>query len=204
MDCSGHVNPMETRRAVRRFFDDLACRWDAIIDPDHGRRLAGLLAGIEWSAPVLDVGAGTGILWEVLGGAGVALGAIVAIDISPRMLASPRSDPPRRVAADVHQLPFPDGWFGSVACNSCLPHFDQLDRALDELTRVLRPGGMFVACHSEPREVINRHHRQTGGVVGGHELPGPESLGARLSARGLTPEIQSDSPRGYLVTARKR
>ena len=199
----GLISHQEVRRAVRRFFDELAPRWDAIIDPAHGRRLTALLAGIEWPVPVLDAGAGTGIMWEVLRVFGVPRAAVVAVDIAPRMLAAPRCAPPERVAADVHGLPFADGTFGSVVCNSCLPHFDQLDRALDELARVLRPGGLLVVCHSEPREVINRHHRETGGVVSGHELPEPEALGAMLRLRGLTPEVLQDGPPGYLVTARK-
>lgn len=193
----------EIRRAVRRFFDDLAPRWDAVIDPDHGRRLAALLSGIEWSEPVLDVGAGTGILWEVLQAIGVPREAVVAIDLAPRMLAAPRCAPPDRVAADVHDLPFAGGLFGTVVCNSCLPHFDQLDRALDELARVLRPDGLLVVCHSEPREAINRRHRETGGMVGGHELPEPAALGAMLWSRGVAPEVLMDGPGGYLVTARK-
>lgn len=203
MDDASHVIS-RTRISVRRFFDELASRWDSIIDSGHEARLDVLLNGIRWSLPVLDAGSGTGVMWGVLRRAGVPLNEVVAMDISTRMLACARPERPARVAADAHRMPFRGATFGTVICNSCLPHFDELPRALREIARVIRPGGALVVCHSEPREVINRHHRDTGGVVGGHELPEPAELGRMLKDIGMQPEILRDSPGGYLVTAGKK
>ena len=42
--------------------------------------------------------------------------------------------------ASLFELPFEDGAFHGLVCVSVLEHLTELDRALDELRRVLRPG----------------------------------------------------------------
>ena len=52
---------------------------------------------------------------------------------------------PRCVAADVHALPFADESFQAVMVIEALHHFEDYDRALAEIYRVLEPGGGFMA-----------------------------------------------------------
>jgi SAM-dependent methyltransferase len=44
-------------------------------------------------------------------------------------------------AADVCHLPFTDGYFDAVICSEVMEHIPDHRRALDELVRVLKPGG---------------------------------------------------------------
>jgi len=44
----------------------------------------------------------------------------------------------------VYDMPFDDGAFEAVVCLSVLEHLTELDGALDEVRRVLRPGGIAV------------------------------------------------------------
>jgi SAM-dependent methyltransferase len=46
--------------------------------------------------------------------------------------------------ASLFELPFADGEFDGLVCVSVLEHLTELDDALDELRRVLRPGGVAV------------------------------------------------------------
>jgi SAM-dependent methyltransferase len=51
------------------------------------------------------------------------------------------------IGADVRHLPFPNGTFGGIVSNSTLDHFESLDdlsSSLQELFRVLRPGGQMI------------------------------------------------------------
>jgi SAM-dependent methyltransferase len=92
---------------------------------------------------LLEVGCGWGELAERMAN---ELGcAVVAIDQSPRMveLALQRGVDAR--VGDVQELDFADATFDAVVAAWMLYHVPDLDRALRECVRVLRPGGVLVA-----------------------------------------------------------
>ena len=99
---------------------------------------------------LLEVGCGWGELAERMGR---ELGAaVVAIDQSPRMVELACS---RRVDArvgDVQRLAFRDGEFDAVVAAWMLYHVEDLDKALAECARVLRPGGILVAVTNSARD----------------------------------------------------
>jgi len=47
---------------------------------------------------------------------------------------------------DVYALPFGDGAFDIVSCRFAFHHFEEPGRALGEMKRVCRPGGVIVVC----------------------------------------------------------
>lgn len=95
---------------------------------------------------MLDAGGGKGRVAALA----LARGArrAVTADFSPAMLAGAR--PRERVAADVRALPFRDGAFDVVVCALVLGHVADLDRALDALAAVLRPGGRLLISDFHP------------------------------------------------------
>ncbi len=99
---------------------------------------------------VLEVGCGTGLLLRRF--AEIAKRA-VGVDLSPGMLARARER-----GLDVHegsatQLPFPDASFDAAVSFKTLPHVPDLRRALSEMARVVRPGGVLIAELYNPRSV---------------------------------------------------
>lgn len=103
-------------------------------------------ARIVEAAPrtVLEVGPGPGELSERIA---VELGAdVVAIDVSPRMVELTRARGIDARVADVQALPFDDAGFDLVVAAWVLFHPADLDRALREIERVLRPGGRLIAA----------------------------------------------------------
>ncbi len=105
-------------------------------------------AAVDWAlapAPgldVLDLGAGTGKLTEALvARPGVR---VTAVDPDPAMLAQLRLRLPDVDALEgsAENIPLPDASVDAVLAGTALHWFD-LDRALPEITRVLRPGGVL-------------------------------------------------------------
>jgi SAM-dependent methyltransferase len=85
----------------------------------------------------------------LVGSLAARAGRVVGIDVSPWVVRKAVSRNPglEGVVADVHALPFEPTSFDLVVSNSTLDHFesrDEIDHALDELARVLRPGGTLV------------------------------------------------------------
>lgn len=52
------------------------------------------------------------------------------------------------LVGDIFNLPFKDGSFDAVVCNSCLEHFrlDQAEVILDKVHKILAPGGFLFGC----------------------------------------------------------
>ena len=102
------------------------------------RRLAGLRAA-GGRKPLLEVGCGTGLF---LGEAGAMVP--VGIDVSRVVLRLARDRHVHRLAcASPDALPFHSGTFASVVMYDTLEHLAQPARALVEIARVLRPGGIL-------------------------------------------------------------
>lgn len=99
-------------------------------------------ASVGAGVTILDVACGPG----VVAGLAAQRGAITAgIDFSPQMIGLANAAHPAldfRVA-DAEHLPFADASFNAAIANFGLHHFEQPERALAEICRVLRPRGRF-------------------------------------------------------------
>lgn len=121
----------------------------AIFDPLTEALLERARPGAGMS--VLDLGTGTGVVARRLAPVLGPGGSIVAADISPGMLAVARSQVPVDGApiawleADAAALPVPDASVDLVIAQQVLQYLPDRDAALQEVRRVLRPGGRFVA-----------------------------------------------------------
>jgi ubiquinone/menaquinone biosynthesis C-methylase UbiE len=97
---------------------------------------------------VLDLGCGPGSITVGLAEA-VAPGEMVGVDVQPSQVAQAQALSASRgvmnvrfEVADVYRLPFPDGSFDAVFAHAVLMHLREPVRALVEVRRVLRPGGI--------------------------------------------------------------
>jgi SAM-dependent methyltransferase len=140
---------------------------DAIDDPhalepsryhSEKRRLETLLRSLPLrdGIRVLDVGCGSGWFAKACAETGAT---VWASDLSRRGVRGARDRYPAAglfQVGDVYHMAFADSSFDIVLLSEVLEHLEDIDRALAEVVRVLRPGGQLLA--SVPyRENIVRH-----------------------------------------------
>jgi len=123
-------------------------------------RIARLLLGLRPGDMVLDVACGPGNFSREFAKAVGDEGLVVGIDASRTMLERGAAE---LVAAglpnlalirgDATALPFPDATFHAVCCFAALHLFADPFAGLDEMRRVLRPGGRIALMTSVRRQI---------------------------------------------------
>ncbi len=140
---------------VRQVFDSVATKYDLMNDlMSFGihrlwKRFAVELAAIRPGQRVLDLASGTGDLAARFAGLVEADGEVVMTDINAAMLEQGRSRMADRgllgniryVQVNAEQIPFPDSWFNCVTIGFGLRNVTDKQQALNEMFRVLKPGG---------------------------------------------------------------
>ena len=150
------------------FFDDLAPRYDVAAFGGAGlaavgnRELHAVREALRRRAPgrVLDAGAGSGRVTNVC----LALGwSVTALDASSAMVARLRDRYPMMPVLHAplgrERLPLADDTFDAVVSMRVLKYVDDLDRALAEIARVLRPNGLVVLEFANRRSVARWGYR---------------------------------------------
>ena len=120
----------------------------------HARRRAEveawfLLPRLEPGMRLLDAGCGPGTVTAGLARA-VSPGRVIGLDAAPGVLEHARAhaaeeavDNVRFVAGDIYDLDVPDAEFDVVYANQLLQHLADPVRAIGEMRRVLKPGGLL-------------------------------------------------------------
>jgi SAM-dependent methyltransferase len=141
-----------------RLDNSLLVRWEYASEERLNKRNALFRARVQGESPedaavaavgkadgarLLDVGCGPGELTERFV-RDLDLN-VRAIDISPRMVALTRNRGVDAQEGDIDSIPFGDAEFDCVFAGWVIYHAPDLDRAIGECARVLRPGGRLVA-----------------------------------------------------------
>ena len=138
-----------TGAEIARTYDAWAATYDAEMATLGYRHpticLALLARHLPPGGPVLDAGAGTGLIGEWLRLAGYA--PVEGVDLSPGMLAvaAAKGAYDRLEQGDLTgRLPFEDARFAGCVCSGVFTTGHVGPEGLDELLRVVRPGGVLV------------------------------------------------------------
>ena len=194
---------------VRGMFDRIAPVYDAMnrvmtAGLDRSWRRLAVQAVVQPGDRVLDACCGTGDLAIAAEREG---GVVTGLDFSPGMLerARRKSDTVTWVEGDLLALPFDDDSFDSATVGFGVRNVADLEAALAELRRVLRPGGRLAILEiTQPRGILkpffslwfDRIVPLLGKVLPGgkaytylpasvRRFPGAEELEALLEARGF-------------------
>jgi demethylmenaquinone methyltransferase / 2-methoxy-6-polyprenyl-1,4-benzoquinol methylase len=150
--------------SVRAMFDRIAPVYDAMnrtmtVGLDRRWRRITAETVVRPGDSVLDACCGTGDLAIACARAG---GRVTGLDFSPAMLARARRKAPELewVEADVLALPFADESFDATTVGFGVRNVEDLERALSELRRVLRPGGRVAVLEiTRPRGLLAPFYR---------------------------------------------
>lgn len=183
------------------------------LPPDvHGQvvdQLAGELAG---RGRALEVGIGTGRIGLSLAESGIPL---TGIDLSrpmlERLVANASGASPVAISqADVTRLPFADHTFGAAMASHVLHLVPDWERALAEMARAVRPGGVVLTARGnmsgELRDLVD-HVARAAGITGRLSVgvDDPAEVDAAAASLGLVlrelepvPHTRYESPKRAL------
>jgi ubiquinone/menaquinone biosynthesis C-methylase UbiE len=161
----------DTQQQVTGYFESAAAYWrsvyadDSLLPTIYQDRHATVLGWIHDlnlrpDARILEVGCGAGLVTVALAGSGYT---VHAVDPTPAMLRMTRDaaahhrvqERIRLHAADVHALPFHARAFDLVVAVGVIPWLHSEGLALQEMQRVLKPGG-FLLVTADNNARLNR------------------------------------------------
>ena len=162
------ASPQSKRQYVRRLFSTIADRYDLITRVlsygQDARWKATLvaLANVQPGERALDLACGTGDIALAMAARGART---TGLDITHRMLhlgryraaGAPSGHAVRFIAGDMASLPLSSKSFDLVTTGYGLRNVPDLDAALDEIARVLRPGGRLLSLDfNKPESAVVR------------------------------------------------
>ncbi len=138
----------------RRLWEEHASWWiegfTEGADPEYEDQIIPLAVAEQGGAGrVLDLGCGDGQIARALASSGVS---VVGVDPTTNQIdvAAERAGGPVFAQAGAAVLPFSDGAFDGVIACLVFEHIDDVDAAIGEVSRVLRPGGRFTFMLNHP------------------------------------------------------
>ncbi|UWG49135.1 SAM-dependent methyltransferase [Halanaeroarchaeum sp. HSR-CO] len=153
--------------SVREEFDEWAARGkDRGMEKRHWHTAKHVLARmpVESGDVVLDLGTGSGYALRALADRGIDRG--YGLDGSPEMTQNARSytevDSVDYLVGDFHHLPFDSNSIDHVFSMEAFYYANDPIAALEELRRVLRPGGTFYCAVNYFEENVHSHEWQDG------------------------------------------
>lgn len=138
----------------RRLWEEHASWWiegfTEGADPEYEDQIIPLAVAEQGGADrVLDLGCGDGQIARALALSGVS---VVGVDPTTNQIdvAAERGGGPVFAQAGAAMLPFSDSVFDGVIACLVFEHIDDVDAAIGEVSRVLRPGGRFTFMLNHP------------------------------------------------------
>ena len=145
----------DKNQATREFgrwsenYDRSILQW-LLFGPAHRAIIARIRAGFDdRPLTILDVGCGTGVFAARIREA-LPQAKVWGVDLVAAMLAGGRSrwrahrGHVTPVQGDSERLPFSEGAFDVVTCANSFHHYPHQQRAVEEMHRVLKPGGRLI------------------------------------------------------------
>lgn len=146
----------------KRFFNETYKNWQKTISPEMELIISRTMAllNVNESDSVLDVGCGTGVLYDTLMKLGIT--HYLGLDISDKMLASFHltfPDASTRIGNFDAPLKLDSTYDLCLIFNS-IPHFENMEVVFENAFNLLKPNGKFAIVHGRTRKQLALHHQK--------------------------------------------
>jgi ubiquinone/menaquinone biosynthesis C-methylase UbiE len=178
----------------KTYFNDVAETWDKrYCTPQLASFLRKLVSqfGLKLGQNVLDVGTGTGVLIPHLVQMVGASGSVTAVDYAEKMVQIGKSKHVHfdNVSVELHDIEedgLPSESFDAVTCFGLFPHLTKKEKALHNMRRALKPGGILIIAHALSSEELKAHHANVASSVVNDTLPEKAEMRRLLKRTGFT------------------
>lgn len=154
----------------KEYFNEIAANWDIIRESLFSaaiRDQAMAMAGVAAGKIAADIGAGTGFITEGLLARNIS---VIAVDQSEAMLAEMKAkfagQPVTYALGDAHTIGIADQTVDYVFANMFLHHVEKPSDVIEEMVRILKPGGKLVIADMDEHKSeflrIEQHDRWLG------------------------------------------
>ena len=170
------------------------------------RDVANRLQSISYKK-LLDVGCGTGYLFELLLHQRKA--EYHGLDLSPEMLkvaAEKFGDCVTLVEGSADRMPYADDSFDVVTCVQSFHHYPAPDKAMGEAFRVLKPGGLYILSDTGVGGIggwIDNHILFPLMKSGDHHAENRHGIARRMEKNGFA-VVESRQLKGFVYTVMGR
>lgn len=186
---------------VKKYFDSKAKSWNE--NRIRNQKIINEIlniADIKEGVSVLDVGCGTGELF--LDYKNRKVKSILGVDISEKMLAIANKKYPNIETKCIDALKLKTNKkYDRIVVYNCLPHFDDVDKLIKKLTKLLKTNGRLTIAHSMSRKEVNELHKGKTNLIS-KMLPEVNQLATTVN-KYLEVDKVIDDKNKYLVTAIK-
>ncbi len=193
----------------REYFDAFAEEWDKMFTAEDLEVLSFLIESfdIKKNDKIVDLGCGTGVLFDLLRRRVGPEGMVVGVDLSEEMVKKARKNFPFKnimtIDADAEMLPLKSDLFDVAVSFAAFAHFTCQERVMEEASRILKKGCKFHIIHLLSSKELDTYHLKAGGPVADDHIPPLERMKEIFSQGNFVDVSIIDHPGLYLAVGTK-
>ena len=193
----------------KEYFADEAEYWDKEFTAEDIEILSFLIDSfeIEKGYKIVDLGCGTGILFDMFRRKVGGEGMVVGVDFCPNMLNHAQKNFPfenvYEINGDVEKLPLIGDGFDMGASFAAFEHFTDPRKTMQEVSRVLKKGAQFHIIHLMGTDQLEDYHKKMGGPLANDHLPSLEDMMHLFELGDFVNVKIQDHPGLYLASGTK-